>query len=241
LSKGLSLYFETREVNSNHKIVVSQRNFTGTGLYALDSFVRIGDDLFIQRGDAIGETGDLGIPAAISKLNDSAQRLRTRAENEIPSEPGNCIEHAFLADKPDTGKEQPIEHIRIGFRLKEFPDTHLSIYVAPSNPHYSESNSLEWQLDQLEKNLAAQDPNHPQLKTKYLRRGARQIHDWLNGYEALSHTPEQPEAHSIHDFAMDFKGVPSDLLKPYADIRMQTGVADNAAGATTAILNCSVY
>jgi hypothetical protein len=35
---------------------------------------------------------------------------------------------------------------------------------------------------------------------------------------------------------MDFRGVASDPLKPYADIRMQTGVADNAAGATKASL-----
>jgi hypothetical protein len=69
-----------------------------------------------------------------------------------------------------------------------------------------------------------------------LRRGARQIHDWLNGFEALSRTPEQAEVHSINDFAMDFRGVPFDPLKPYAEIQMQTGVADNAAGATKASL-----
>jgi hypothetical protein len=172
----------------------------------------------------------------IADINSIARRLRQRAENEIPTEPGNCIEYAFLPDNPGTHNEPPAELIRIGFRLKEFPDTHLSIFVGPSNPHYSEGNSLEWQLDKLEKNLNAEDPHHPHLKTKYLRRGARQIHDWLDGYEALSRTPEQREAHSIHDFAMDFRGKPSDPLKPYADIRMQTGVADNAAGATKASL-----
>lgn len=75
------------------------------------------------------------------------------------------------------------------------------------------------------------------IKTKDLRRGARQIHGWLNGFEALSRTPEQAEIHSIHDFAMDFRGVPSDPLKPYVEIQMQTGVADNVAGATKASLS----
>jgi hypothetical protein len=74
------------------------------------------------------------------------------------------------------------------------------------------------------------------LKTRYFRRGKRQIHDWLAGFEALSRSPEQPNIHSIHDFGMDFRGIPSDPLRPYADIRMQTGVADNAAGATKASL-----
>jgi hypothetical protein len=173
---------------------------------------------------------------AFKGMNSIARRLRLRGENEIPAEPGNCIEYAFLADKPDADALPPMEHIRIGFRLKEFPDTHLSILIGPSNPHHSEGNSLEWQLDRLDKDLIAQDPNHPQLKTKYLRRGARQIHEWATGFEALSHTPEQAEVHGIHDFAMDFKGVPLDPLRPYADIRMQTGVADNAAGATKASL-----
>jgi hypothetical protein len=128
------------------------------------------------------------------------------------------------------------ELVRVGFRLQEFPDTHLSIFIGPSNPHYSESSSLEWQLAKVERNLKAENPNHPQLKTVYLRRGTRKFNDWLEGFEALSHTPEQAEMHGIHDFAMDVQGTPSDPFKPYFDVRMQTGVADNAAGATRASL-----
>jgi hypothetical protein len=172
----------------------------------------------------------------IANIKSMARRLRRLPENEIPTEPGNCIEYAFLPDDPTSKEKNQGELIRVGFRLKEFPDTHLSIFVGPSNPHYEDSGSLKWQLEQLEKRLKAEDPNHPQLKTRYLRRGERQIHDWVGGFEALSHTPDQPEAHPIHDFGMDFRGVPSDPYKPYADIRMQTGVDDNVAGATKASL-----
>jgi hypothetical protein len=172
----------------------------------------------------------------IAEIKSIARRLRRLPENEIPTEPGNCIEYAFLPDDPAADRAHLGELIRIGFRLKEFPDTHLSIFVGPSNPHYDESDSLKWQLERLEKRLKAEDPNHPRLKTRYLRRGDRQIHDWVGGFEGLSHTPDQPEAHPIHDFGMDFRGVPSDPYKPYADIRMQTGVFDNVAGATKATL-----
>jgi hypothetical protein len=172
----------------------------------------------------------------IAEITSIARRLRQHVEGEIPNEPGNCIQNAFLPDEPGTNKEQLAELIRIGFRLKEFSDTHLSIFVGPSNPHYSESDSLSWRLDRLEKGERAQDPNHPLLKTNDLRRGARQIGDWMNGFEALSRTPERAEVHSIHDFAMDFRGVPSDPLKPYAEIQMQTGVANDAAGAAKASL-----
>jgi hypothetical protein len=134
---------------------------------------------------------------ATASITSIARRLRQRAENEIPTEPGNCIEYAFLPDESGPQKEPPGELIRIGFRLKEFPDTHLSIQLRPSNPHYSESDSLEWQLERLEKNLKAEDPNHPQLKTRYFRRGPRQIHDLGNGFEALARSPEQAARHSF--------------------------------------------
>nr|GFD51623.1 hypothetical protein [Tanacetum cinerariifolium] len=35
---------------------------------------------------------------AMAKMSGIAQRLRERLENEIPVEPGNCIENAFLID-----------------------------------------------------------------------------------------------------------------------------------------------
>lgn len=124
-----------------------------------------------------------------------------------------------------------MEHVRIGFRLKEFPDTHLSIRIGPSNPYHSEANTLEWQLARLEERQKAEDPNHPLLNTKYFRRGPRQIHDWSNGWEAVARSPDMPGVFGTHDFFMDVKGVPDDVFKPYADIRMQTGVSDNLAGA----------
>jgi hypothetical protein len=219
-------------VQPEGRIITGYEDFESINDLKINGYFRMNNDgVFIYTRPLRDEKDE-----TIKDIMDIARRLRQRDESEVPTGPGNCIEHAFLPDKLEAGKEVYAELIRIGFRFKEFPDTHFSVSLSPSNPNFSASNSLEWQLDRLEKNLKAEDPGHPQLKTRYLRKGARQIHDWLNGFEALSYTPEQPEAHSIHDFAMDFRGVPSDPLKPYADIRMQTGVADNAAGATKASL-----
>jgi hypothetical protein len=214
------------------KIVVGYDGFQAINALKINGYFSFNNDGVVINSRPLKDEKD----ETIAEIKSIAGRVRSRVENEIPTQPGNCIEHAFLADKPYPNKEPAWEHVRIGFRLKEFPDTHLSIYVAPSNPGYTKSSSLEWRLEQLEKNLMAQDPNHLQLKIKYLRKGNRQIHDWLNGYEALSRTPDQPEVHGIHDFVLDVRGIPSDLFKPRADIRMQTGVADNAAGATKASL-----
>ncbi|MGZ4964781.1 MAG: T6SS immunity protein Tli4 family protein, partial [Limisphaerales bacterium] len=214
------------------QIVTGYEGFESTGELKINGYFKLNNDGVIVDARPLKEDGE----STAALIKSMAHRLRLRAENEIPTEPGNCIEYAFLPDEPGPPKEPPAELVSIGFRLKEFPDVHLSIQIRPSNPHYSESDSLEWQLQRLEKDLKAQDPNHIMLKTVEFRRGPRQIHEWVNGFEALSRSPEQPTVHSIHDFGMDFRGVPADPLKPYADIRMQTGVADNAIGATKASL-----
>lgn len=214
------------------KIVTGYDGFEAIKDLKINGYFKLNNDGVVIETHPLQDEKD----ETIADIKSIARRLRQRAENEMPTEPGNCIEYAFLPDKPGPDKELYAELLRIGFRLKEFPDTHLSIFVGPSNPNYTESDSLEWRLDRLDKEQKAGDPNNPLLKTKILRRGARQIHDWLNGFEALSRTPEQANIHSINDFAMDVKGVPSDPLKPYAEIQMQTGVADNGAGATKASL-----
>jgi hypothetical protein len=168
-----------------------------------------------------------------------ARRIRERSETEVPAEPGNCIEYGFLPDESGAPKENPGELIEIGFRLKEFPDTQLSIAIRPAQRKFDESNTLEWQLARLERGLKAEDLNHIRLKTKYLRRGKRTIQNWGEGFEALARSPEQPEVHSIHDFGMDFQGVANDPLRPFINIQMQTGIADNEAGATKPLLNDS--
>lgn len=214
------------------KIVTGYEDFESLDDLKINGYFRMNKDGVVIDSRPMRDEKD----ETIAEIKSIARRLRRLPENEIPTEPGNCIEYAFLPDDPTADKAHLGELIRIGFRLKEFPDTHLSIFVGPSNPYYNESDSLKWQLERLEKRMKAEDPNNPNLKTRYLRRGDRRIHDWVGGFEGLSHTPDQPEAHPIHDFGMDFRGMPSDPYKPYADIRMQTGVFDNVAGATKATL-----
>jgi hypothetical protein len=168
-------------------------------------------------------------------INSIASRLRQRAENEVPAEPGNCIEYAFLPDKSTADENRNWEHIRIGFRLKEFPDAHFSIYVAPSNPHDPEGDSLEAQFKRMESGTSREEKKMFEI-TKFLRRSPRGIHEWQTGYEVLMRAPDEEGSLSHHDFLMKFTGVPNDPFKPYADIQFQTGVADDAAGATKASL-----
>jgi hypothetical protein len=209
------------------KIITGYEGFDAVNGLKIRGYFNWGDDGVIINALPLQENRSM----ALAEIKSIARRLRPRADDEIPPAHGNCLEHAFLADKLVAGTEPPNEHIRIGFRLSEFPDTHLSIYIAPPNRYNAESDTLEWQLNRREKAHRAENLTHLLLRTKYFRRGPRQIHDWLNGWEALSRSPDQSGVHGVHDFVMDVKGVLKDVYKPYADIRMQTGVRGNLAGA----------
>ncbi|MCD2518671.1 hypothetical protein LQ564_20440 [Massilia sp. G4R7] len=174
---------------------------------------------------------------AVATIKSMASRVRQRNETDVPTEPGNCIEFGFLPDESGTPMENPGELMEIGFRLKEFPDTHLSIAIRPAHRKLDESNTLEWQLSRLERDLKAENPSHIRLKTKYFRRGKRTIQNWGEGFEVLGRSPEQPEIHSIHDFGMDFQGVGGDPLKPFINVQMQTGIAENEAGSAKPLLS----
>lgn len=167
----------------------------------------------------------------IADIKSMARRLRQRAENEVPTEPGNCIENAFLPDSPDDEKNHPGELISIGFRLKEFPDAHFSIQTHPSNPHDPESTSLKRQWKRIKEDPATPEEQKVLANIKYFRESPRQIHDWETGYEVLMRNPDEEGVYSYHDFEVRFTGVPHDPFKPYVDVQFQTGVANNAAGA----------
>jgi hypothetical protein len=210
------------------KIVTGYDGFEAIAELKINGYFKLGNDGIVINARPLKEDKD----ETIADITSIAQRLRQRSENEIPREAGNCIEYAFLTDKPNPSKEDLMEHIRIGFRLKEFPDAHFSIYVAPSNPYGPERDSLKAKWKRIKEDPATPEEKQALAKLKYFRESPRQIHDWKTGYEVLIRNPDEEGVHSYHDFQVKFTGVPHDPLRPYADIQFQTGVADDAAGAT---------
>ncbi|TFW31005.1 T6SS immunity protein Tli4 family protein [Massilia horti] len=223
---------EDNVVQPQGKIVTGYEGFTAVNGLKINGYFRLNDDGVVIESRPLSDEKDETIAEIIS----IARRLRQHSETEIPTEPGNCVEYAFLSDKSEPDKELPMEHIRIGFRLKEFPDTHLSIYVAPANPYNPEDDSLERQFNRVRAGAKSPESKKALADTKFLRESPRQIHDWQTGYEVLMRSPDEERSRAHHDFRMKFVGVPRDLYKPYADIQFQTGVADNAAGAAKASL-----
>jgi hypothetical protein len=210
------------------KIVTGYEGFEAISELKINGYFRLNDDGVVIDARPLKEH----LNRATARIKSIARRLRQRAENEIPTEPGNCLENAFLPDSPDDEKDHPGELISIGFRLKEFPDAHLSISVAPSNPHNPESDSLKAQWKRIKEDPATPEEKKALASIKFFRESPRQIHDWKTGYEVLVRNPDEKDVRSYHDFQIKFTGVPHDPFRPYADIQFQTGVANNAAGAT---------
>lgn len=213
------------------KIVTGYDGFEAIGMLKIGGYFRMNNDGLIIDARPLEEQKD----ETIADIKSMARRLRQRADDEAPAEPGNCLKRAFLPDSPDDEKNHPGEFVSIGFRLKEFPDAHVSIEVRPS-PRDPERESLKAKWERMK------EPLTPELdkvfaKVKYFRESPRQIRDWTTGYEVLMRAPDEEGVHSFHDFELRFTGVRHDPFKPYASIQLQTGVGDNAAGATKASLS----
>lgn len=215
------------------RIVTGYEGFEAIAELKINGYFRLNDDGVVINARPLKEQRE----SATAIISSIARRLRQRAENEVPSEPGNCIESGFLPDEPGTDKDHPGELISIGFRLKEFPDTHLSIQILPSNPHDPEGPSLERQWKRIKEDPATPEELKALSNTKFFRESPRQIRDWKTGYEVLIRSPDEEGSYSHHDFQVKFTGVPHDAFQPYIDVQLQTGIADNAAGGSKTVLS----
>lgn len=214
------------------RLVTGYESFESINGLKISGFFSFNKDGVVIRSRPMREDQNL----AIAEIKSIANRLRQRLPNEIPSEPGNCLENGFLLDRAGVDENRSFEHVRIGVRLDEIPDAHFSIYVAPSNPDDPEGDSLKRQFDRIRNDPMTPEEAKVLAATRFLRESTREIGDWKTGYEVLMRSPDEDGSHTHHDFQAKFLGVARDPYKPYADIQLQTGVSDNAAGATKASL-----
>jgi hypothetical protein len=177
--------------------------------YSIHSFIPVSKDLFVQSADGVLSKEH------IESLNTAARHLRLRADSEIPSEPGICIDGGFVAWQPE------YENVALGIRLKEFPDVHFSIEVKRNPDFLDDAGSLERRLKGAE-----QDGGSWYSRIVFLRRGARQLGLW-HGEEVLAHMPAQDDSSDAHEFHFYSVGALKDAFHPQLDIQLDTGVKDN--------------
>lgn len=194
------------------KIVFDSKDGVG---YYVNSYVPVGNDLFVLHiSSVMHEDYD------VEDFNLVARHLRLRGVDEIPAEPGTCIDGGFLP--------LPLEYERvaIGVRLKEFPDVHLSVDVHKNQDRLSETDRLELLLERGK--ALAQQAGHgaAYARIKNFRRGPRQLGPW-KGFEVVARKPAYKDDTDSHEFRFQSLGAVHDPLQPELDVRLNTGVKDN--------------
>jgi hypothetical protein len=227
LTKGLHLYFETRDGPlPGMKHVFSQENFDSEGFLRINTYFAMGTSLVAIQARPLEKNKE----RAIAVIEDIARRLRPRAEHEIPSEPGQCIENAFLLDRPDEDKQEVRDFLSVGFRLKDPADVHLSISIEAATDNEQGKPGLERLLKDSEAEARREGNNNLYGVLTSFRRAKREIHDWKDGFEFLTKTPDEKGSHAHHDFWMIFRGQVDQLYHPYVEVKMYSGVSDNQSG-----------
>ena len=189
-----------------------------------ETYVSKGEITFVL-GDAIekGETESTVVARQLAY----AKSLRLRAAEEVPTEPGFCIQHGFMPG--DRSEEQ--ETISAGIYLPSLPDVTFSVssnkdaYADYKKDRFEEMKRDELPLlARIKSAQKTQGASYP--KRDVLREGKRDVQHW-DGEESLIRRPD-----GTHDFEWAFVGTPKDVAKPSEfHAAMFTKVAHNMVGA----------
>jgi hypothetical protein len=192
-----------------------------------ETYVSKGEITFVL-GDAIdkGETED----TVVARQMAYAKSLRLRAAEEVPTEPGFCIQHGFMPGDRSDGQER----ISAGIYLPSLPDVTFSIssnkdaYADYKKDRFEEMKRDELPLlARIKSAQKTQGALYP--KRDVLREGKRDVQHW-HGEESLIRRPD-----GTHDFEWAFVGTPKDVTNPSEyGVAMFTKVAHNMVGAAKA-------
>jgi hypothetical protein len=189
-----------------------------------DTYISKGNLTFVV-GDSIekGESERTVIARQLAK----AKSLRLRSAEEVPAEPGFCIEHGFMSG--DQYDDQ--EMVNAGIFLPSLPDVTFS--VSSNKDAYADINKAEFEKTERAKlSLLARIRGAQQIQgalypmRDVLREGKRDVQHW-KGEESLIRRRD-----GTHDFEWALVGTPTDVANPSEfHAAMFTKVEANMVGA----------
>jgi hypothetical protein len=199
------------------------KNAKSVGLYFFDTYINKGDLIFVLGGSLEGETEE----AAASREATRAKSLRLRTPDEIPAEPGYCIEHGFMTGT--SYKDQEI--VNVGIVIPSLPD--VSFSLSSNKNAYGDYTPEEFEKNQRPKlsllariKEAQDDQGIHYPSRKVLREGKRNVQHW-QGEESLIKRKD-----GTHDFEWTLVGTPRDVANPSEfSAQMFTKVEHNTVGA----------
>ena len=195
------------------KLVFGARGSIG---YTIHSYMPLGSDLFVLEVDNESKK-----EARVREMNGFAMQLRLRADTEIPAASGFCVDGGFIDVRPE------YENTSLGIRFKEFPDTRFSISMRKNHNYLQEGSSPSALRKRAKERASTVQVATFFARVTTLREGRRQLDGW-EGEEILTRRPEYKDDTDAHEFRFFSVGQRHDALHPQLDIRMDTGVKDNA-------------
>lgn len=184
------------------------------GAYSVYSYIPAGSDLFVHQSSILIGSDELHL------INRVAKQLRLRSEQEIPPEPGICVERGFLS------AESTYENVAVGLNFKEFLDVRFSADIRKNQDYLPEGSSPKELRKRAQKSAEQRGLGDFFARIKILREGAKSVGVW-EGEEILSRRPPYKGETDAHEFRFFSTGSTNDVFHPKVDIRMDTGVKDN--------------
>lgn len=195
------------------KMVFGARSSIG---YTIHSYMPIGQDLFILERSGVPEKEE-----AVREMNSLATKLRSRSDDEIPAGQGFCVDGGFVDLQPE------YENTTFGLRFKEMPDVRFSIRMQRNQDYLQESSTPSALRKSAKERASVVQLATFFARIKTLREGRRQLNGW-EGEEILTRRPEYKDDTDAHEFRFFSVGQRHNAVHPQLDIRMDTGVKENA-------------
>ncbi|WP_229415862.1 T6SS immunity protein Tli4 family protein [Pseudoduganella armeniaca] len=191
------------------------------------TYVNKDDWVFVLRGSTTSQVDEKAVAAQQAAR---AAGIRPRAANEVPTEPGACLDQAFLADS--TYRDQ--EMINVGLFLPSLPDVTFSI--SSNKDAYGDYPKDEFERMKKEElsllariHAAQKEQGIGYPRRTVLREGKRAVMHW-DGEESLIRRPD-----GVHDFEWGYIGKPEDIAYPAEiSVNMYSKVEHNQVGAAKA-------
>ncbi|WP_254785752.1 MULTISPECIES: T6SS immunity protein Tli4 family protein [unclassified Janthinobacterium] len=197
------------------------------GNVLFSTYVNKGDITFVLTG-SIPRSGTVKSAATTQLMR--ANSLRLRHQDEIPTEPGHCLEGGFMSDNKYDNQEMA----DAGLYFPSLPDVTFSITA--NKDAYGDYPPAEYDakvrgklslLARIQEAKNQQGKNYP--PRTLLREGKRDVQHW-HGEESLIRRTD-----GVHDFEWTLVGTPGDIAYPAVlEASMYTKVAHNMVGAAEA-------
>lgn len=190
--------------------------------YQLFSFIPLSTGLFLFESRGFMDVEPEQRIAAHSRV---ALLLRPRADDEIPTGKGVCLEGGFV------DHDDEFENTSIGFRLEDFPDVHLSLDIMKNREFVLPQTDFERDLKYAEKSGRQAGMGAWWDSIQYLRRGRATVLEW-HGEEVSAWKPARKGFHEAsHEFIFWSPGRANDPFHPQLKAQLHTGVKGNKRAA----------